>query len=608
MKINYWVYKLKVSTLWKILRRSRSDENHVVERLTYIEAGKAVPWVLKLLQKRGKIEFQVHKIQPRDSIAGPVLQLHGIRDDNGRLLIMRIYRHVLDIRRRIVTRLMERFISYPFFKDKKPMNHITAYLGLKVAEKINHIVYLAFYARWKYHEPGNRGKVENIMVIPHLDWDDIMKESFHELVDKVEVETHRKETLDKLFITAKALIKSLALVCVNPFSGKENESGTRDAGASLAGCKIMTYYAMGVERGQRSDIGFLHDANLSPSRLVLYSRYPTMTPTEKEKEWLTANGVGCFAAPEVAKADSYITPWRPSPLYKNEITRFYRLYLKTAKDIMKRREKNGLWMLATLWEMGKLTAYWKDFLLSHRIGIVVNSIPALENFIPNMAVSEIGGLSVNIERSILFDYCTYIHNSPSHLSFVTGPYSLKQITEPSLSLNTLQVGSLNTEDSRDIPGIERLRENSKIVIALFDELPNDVFFGDSIRQFYQAFIDLAGGDPRFSLLIKTKKPQVLEALPPEIKHGLQRLANEVRCMQADWKVTALTAAAQSDIVACVPSTAAFESVLAGTRTILYNPMATGSSLFYTNNGLNRRVFEDSKSMGLLRYEGKRRPV
>ncbi|MCP4154845.1 MAG: hypothetical protein GY757_44395, partial [bacterium] len=109
-------------------------------------------------------------------------------------------------------------------------------------------------------------------------------------------------------------------------------------------------------------------------------------------------------------------------------------------------------------------------------------------------------------------------------------------------------------------------------------------------------------DPRFGLLIKTKKPQVFETLE-QIDKEIKRLKSNGRCIIADWKVTAPAAATNSELVVCVPSTAAFESLLTGTRTILFNPMRSGSGIFYSNNGLNRRIFEDAENMkhALIRY-------
>jgi hypothetical protein len=83
---------------------------------------------------------------------------------------------------------------------------------------------------------------------------------------------------------------------------------------------------------------------------------------------------------------------------------------------------------------------------------------------------------------------------------------------------------------------------------------------------------------------------------PAIHREIQELSNRGRCLAVDWKVNVSTAVANADLVVCVPSTAAFESVMMKAPTIVYNPMRSGSRLFYSNNGLNRRIFEDINVM------------
>jgi hypothetical protein len=82
----------------------------------------------------------------------------------------------------------------------------------------------------------------------------------------------------------------------------------------------------------------------------------------------------------------------------------------------------------------------------------------------------------------------------------------------------------------------------------------------------------------------------------DIDQKISQLISEGKCLAADWKVNVSTAVANGDLVVTVPSTAAFESVMMGAPTIVYNPMRSGSLSFYKNNGLNRRIFEDSHTM------------
>ena len=589
MKINYWVLKLKVSTLVKIVLRSKRD---TVARLTYIEAGKAASFLLKLLTKLKKIKFSLHKIEPRDRVAGPLLYLSGVRNDKGEVISLTIYRHILEVRRQITLRLMSGFKGLYFFKNQKPLNMITACLGLRIAEQISPAVYLAHFARWKYYKTGTQEKVSNIMVLPGDRWDRFLPGHFENLLDQVIIENHKQNIRGELVTIAKSLVKSLFTLCFSRSSPDSLPSLTANPGVS----KLMVYYAMGVKKGERNDIGFLHESNIDPGRLVMYLKYETLLPSPVELEWMKQHKVCYFTAPGVA-VSSGLPAWQSGKSLRRELIGFYRRYLKTLGEILRKRETHGLWLLAELWQMGKAAAYWKDFFLSNNVGILINSIPSADNFIPNLAISEIGGIAVDMERSILLDYCTYIHNPPCHVHFIAGPYSLGQIPEPTFSLHTLQVGALsvNKESRAKIEGIDQLRGQTKKVICVFDEIANDVFFGDTIEQFYRALMELVYECDTISLLVKTKKPQVLDGMP-HIKAEIEQLVQKGRCIMASWKVTASEAAAQSDLVVCVPSTAAFESVLTGTSTIIFNPMRSSSSLFYTNNGLNHRIFEESDAL------------
>jgi hypothetical protein len=183
---------------------------------------------------------------------------------------------------------------------------------------------------------------------------------------------------------------------------------------------------------------------------------------------------------------------------------------------------------------------------------------------------------------------------------------LKQFYEPSFSLFTVLTGGINISDKPGLlPGAAQLRKDSEFVITLFDEIPTDWFFGETIDELYRSVIDLVEKDLRFSLLIKTKKPRVFQKLSgvSDVDAVISGLIERGRCLMADWKITPYAAAFHSDLVVSVASTAAFESIMAGTRTIIYNPQRSGSKIFYSNNALNRRIFEDNRLMidAILRY-------
>ncbi len=581
---SYWVADLRLTTLLGICRQAGRGRPPI--RLVWLRAGPLAAARLRRLQRRPPPGLELHPIRPRATPGGPDLDLHAVRDDAGQLLIMRIYRRVLSLRRQALDRLLGDPGPWPFLQPPHTPDMWRACLGLKISEAINDDVFLASAARWRFQQPGRGGPERRILLAARGPFSALLAREVAGLVDEVRLQRRWLHGLRRWPAVARGLLRSLAGLWFPP--------RRRDFPGDPP--RIMTTYVMGVDPSRRNDIGFMHRGGIDFSRLALYCRYDSVFPDTAEAEWLAARGVECFVLRPAGAVPPGTVGWRPSPGYRGERRTFERLFLKSAAVAVRRSGRGTAWLLEALWSICRETAYWTDFLAANRVAILVHTVPAPESFVPKLAVDEIGGLAVSIERSILFDYCTYIHNPPAHLSIVSGPYSCEQIPEPSFSRYTLQSGALQAgSDGGAIPGLAALRGPGRRVVALFDELPNNNFFGDSIRAFYDALLGLAEADPRFALLVKSKKPAVLQSLPT-IGSRLDGLEKAGRALRADWKVPVQAAAVQSDIVACVPSTAAFECVLHNCRTLLFNPMRTGSSLFYRGSGLGRRVFEDGAAL------------
>ncbi len=597
--VNYWVLKLRTATLIKILKRSKGT---MVGGITYIETSKPAELFLRLLAKLRMVTAPIHKIKPRSTVAGPVLHLSSVRNDKGEIISLDVYHHILALRAQITDHFFHLFKSFYFVKKQKKMNTLYGYFSLRVAKDIAPAVYFANFARWKGYKQDTKKKSENVLFIPESDWSAMVAADLENVVDRVVIDKKDKGLSWKIQVLTRLLPVFFKLgprLCFRLMK--------RDAAGALAEIsyqfpleqnkpnKVMVPYAMGLFKDQRTDISYYHASDLGPHQLLIFVRSSGHVPTAAELEWLTENQVSCVKDSSVTKALPGIPMWSSSPTLKPIKREFYGLYVKTAIQCVRTRKPHSWWLLDRLWDMGMEVCYWKDFFLGNHIGMIVNLSPSEYNFIPCAAIADIGGIAVECERSIRFDYCTYIHNAPNHINFISGPYSLTQIPEPSFSLFTIQTSSINVGDDHiDIEGLAAI-DSSKFIAAVFDETANDVFFGDSIRQLYEAMLELLKSDERFVLLIKTKKPQILEKLEDIYKEVIH-FSEQGRCLYADWKVTATNAAIHADLVVSVPSTAMFESVLAGARTIVFNPMRSGSKIFYSNNGRSRRIFEDPQTM------------
>lgn len=593
--MNYWIIHLRLSTLLEILKREKWKN---ISRITYIQTTLIAKIFIKLTKKLKIFPDIFDRVEPRDRPSGPMLNLSQVRNDKGEVIINDIFLHILEIRRYLYTQIVDSFQQFDIVKKIKAKNMMTACLGMKIAREITPTVYMAHFIRWKEKRHESKRDKKNILIIPKSDWSDYLKSNFRLQVDEVWVDRKHKalrQTI-KVILHMTKLIPTY-IICKIPKSLRGYERKTIEGLSDDHNLKkIVVVCNLGVLKDHRNDLEFFHSAPIEPERILIFLKSDQILQSQEEMTWMRQNGIHCYSGSQTKGALLDIPEWKSSQIFKQELLDFYGDYLKTAAKSIFKRKNHSLWLLVTLWKMGREMAYWKDFFISNDIGLIIHSVPLEESFIRNLALSEIGGIAVYRDRSILFDFFTYIHNSPNHIHFVSGPYSQKQFPEPSFSLFTLQSGGLNINPLKDnIEGIEPLREGSRILISVFDETPNDWFFGDSVQQMYQALIDLIDEDDRFALLVKTKKPHVLKRLP-EINKELERLRRDGKCVKADWKTRVSTASACSDLTVCVPSTAAFESVLAGKKTIVYNPMRAGSSIFYRNQGLNKRIFEDTDSM------------
>lgn len=588
---DYWVLKLRVSTLINILKNSKENiKNGPIKRLTYIEITRPAGLLLKFLQKTKLAGVSLHKIKGRIRVSGPSLNISEVRNDREEVIIMEIYHHILEIRLAILKQLTEDFKDAAFLKEQNPVSMIHSYIGLKIASDINPAVYLAHYARWKYKT--DKEKSQNVLVIPRSDWSDSLVFHLEKILDHVVVdkkEAGRTKNIVSLitYILKAFFFKHFTASDLSKIIPREEV---------IKKSSLMVTYKMGVLKDKRNDIAFFHASDIDPGRMLIFFKDDHHFPSQEELNFMNETGIKATAGVEMKKIPEGIPAWKPSPAWKIERAIFGRLYLQTLHECLAKRKKHSLWLLRTYWAVGMEMTQWKDFFLANNVRIIVNAIPAVDNFVPNIAIASVGGLAVELERSIRFDYCTYIHNSPNHVYFATGPYSLTQTPEPSFSLFTVQAGGINIiENTTPLEGVEELKRQSQKIITVFDEVPNEAFFGNSVAEMYRCLVDLVKEDHRFSLLIKTKKPQVLEGMPG-IHREILELSNQGRCLAVDWKVNVSTAVANGDLVICVPSTAAFESVMMKAPTIVYNPMRSGSRLFYSNNGLNRRIFEDKQLM------------
>ncbi|MFC2156070.1 hypothetical protein ACFLRB_06245 [Acidobacteriota bacterium] len=215
VKTNYWALKLRISTIIRLLK---SLNRHSQVGLTYVEKTRPAAMLLKYVNKRFPTSLSIREIGQRHGQAGPLMNLAFVRDDQNRVITIPIYHHILEIRRKIVIRLLDVFKSIDFFKNEKSLNMIAAYFGMEIAKDITPAVYMAHYACWVDYKPGCEEKVKHILVIPDSPWSSDLTAAFKEYVDHVVIDKKQKR-LRLLVKVASKLIRAVLAVAMTKLSG-----------------------------------------------------------------------------------------------------------------------------------------------------------------------------------------------------------------------------------------------------------------------------------------------------------------------------------------------------------------------------------------------------
>ncbi|MFC2156071.1 hypothetical protein ACFLRB_06250, partial [Acidobacteriota bacterium] len=122
----------------------------------------------------------------------------------------------------------------------------------------------------------------------------------------------------------------------------------------------MTIYRMGVLEDQRNDIAFFHSSPIESGRMLILLRHARHLPGEAEIEWMKKSGIACISILRESTPVPGVPVWKPSKQLKKELETFYGLYLKTARQSLRKRGGNALWLLDRLWNVGVTKAFWKD--------------------------------------------------------------------------------------------------------------------------------------------------------------------------------------------------------------------------------------------------------
>jgi hypothetical protein len=362
------------------------------------------------------------------------------------------------------------------------------------------------------------------------------------------------------------------------------------------GGDIACHYAEGVDPSRRSDLNWYPGSGVDPNNVLIYfdtNDYKAGKPIDANIiKGLEAKGFRWVALKKDIIEGQGPRYWKPRPIPRGALCK---------KRLM--RNEAEKWIVETWNRMMRQVYYWRSFYDDFDIKIHYITEEGVDVNISQAIAFDIGGESagalVGKQRSEIIipigaDDTLGYH--PKHIFFVWNKRAESYIRPNYEQIETLITTGYPYDISRKSNISQTLRSKGvKFVVTLLDGVhgPDVPFSTTAISRFYRFFLEWALNDPTVGLIVKSKKPRVLKALPA-ILLLLDKATQTGRCvrMENEWGMFPSEASAGSDIaVGCGIGTAIIETALKGCRGIHYDMTNLRRHEFYSW-GYEKIIFDD----------------
>lgn len=250
------------------------------------------------------------------------------------------------------------------------------------------------------------------------------------------------------------------------------------------------------------------------------------------------------------------------------------------------------WLARAIRHCANRAGYWETFFRAHNVAIFQQFTElTAETAIKRMAIDRLGGIEVGKMRSQFFEPSSTAFHFQHEAAFVwhanVAPFLEAGRTHTRILAETGYVYEALFQSDSSVSESRRMREYFRaagvsIVLAVYDNHPhlNGHFNQSQLEEFYRYMIDLAKRNGNIGLIIKSKKPHILQQLP-EIAAQLDALKQSGKCIVLGGRMTSVSVSAlAADIAVGFPvSTAACEAGLTGCRIIMWDPGNTKGHVF-----------------------------
>lgn len=271
------------------------------------------------------------------------------------------------------------------------------------------------------------------------------------------------------------------------------------------------------------------------------------------------------------------------------------------RRLPKSRSSSERWLRSILLHCINRVGYWEAFFSWYKVAVHQQFSEAnFEIIAKRMAIARLNGVETGKMRSEFFDLGSTAFYFHHQVAFVwhqrVRPYLKYGRNRTEYSVNTGYVYDhlfecLKTESMAIRESL--LKSGARRILAVYDNMPHldSHSTHEQLADFYDIIIRAAIADPTLGLLVKSKKPHVLRALP-RIKEQLATLETTGRChVISELGKPVAIAAMACDFAAGFPvSTALCETMISGRPGIMYDP---GGAPAHPFTGVDDRVVYNS---------------
>jgi len=588
----FWVKDLSPSTLCKILRLNISRQSVDIRFMKNTISGWMIYLCLRFLHI---INGQAAKAE---------YSMGDMRLLTGESLLYESYRVSSETTIAVVDRLKESPV-YQGLASLLPQNKIDLYLEKCVYEEISPILSFLCIIRWKIR--NEKRQCHDVIVWPENGFFSDLQCAWPDgeislVANKPFFDFSRvRPFVKKLYDLGQDIFASFLPERLRPpFSKKP--------------C-IAVHYAEGIDIKRRSDIFWYPRSQIDPERVIVYFNRSYNHPITKEHikqiesmgmRWVSL----CWRRDIPCNIKSV---WRAS-LGKGQFqTALKRIRVHSKRDL----DRTGEWLFKAGAYLLKEVEYWQAFYRRFNVVVHHDAVECgLQNIAQNIALDFVDGVRVGKQGSEFYiPFGAMIGYYPDHIFFSwnSRTHTYLQADRGRNDFCIVSGFPHNTsfdKDSNDSHCLQKVLKDTGglFLVTLYDNMfSTELHYSKAMMlAFYRNFLEWVIEDCEVGLIIKSKKPQVLDALP-EIHDLLASAKTTGRCIQLGNIYGNLPSNAARGVNIAVGigiSSAVTEAVIAaGCRGVHCDLPGLPSHLYY-QWGYEKIIFDniDKLIMALKRYK------